>query len=677
MGHLSPALSPTSWRRGGKRRWGGVRLWSVWTARRFGNLRYGGVGGRGSARRVRGLLGTWRLLRLALRAQPRSGGKLFGGEEALLFGNLEDLGEGLFDLAGGLGIDAVAAAGFDAEVVVPGILVGAHQGEEIGVLACLEEFAGLGDVFILAAEALEEVAAADEGGAKGGGTDAIAAGGLDQHTGIARVHGQALHLAADGSEFVGGSIEGAEDAEELLGAFDGGRVGFIEPVEFGGLANVERVEEENDLGEIAALDFGCVALGAVEVAALGPKAVASARGGAAGAAFALIGGGAADLFDQERADAAFGVVSGDAGLAAVHNVTDAVDGDGGFGDIGGDDDFSIRIGGKGEVLVLGLELAVERDEGDAFADVGGSNGGDGGIDLAHAGHEDEDIALGAGVDDSGDDISGLVRDWAFVMAAEVADFDRETLALGDQDGAGGGVRGREVISNGLGVQCGGHDSELEVGAAGLLEIFDEGQGDVAEEIALVEFVKEDDADVGERAVVLEPAEEDALGDKADARAEGGLVVETDLIADFCAEFDLAFPGDAGGDGAGGNTAGLKNDNLARAGEIGVEQHLGNLRGLAGAGGGDEDEAVAGAQGGHDGIVDLPDGKGFLHGGKRLSVVSSGRRRGGTKIQRSTNIQTSRCKVGAGRGVYAVADCGTWHGLRNAGVMSRRITQKWT
>lgn len=100
------------------------------------------------------------------------------------------------------------------------------------------------------------------------------------------------------------------------------------------------MEEENDFGEVAALDFGGVAFFAAEVAAFGPEPVAGSGGGAAGAAFSLVGTGAADRFQLEGADAAFGIVASDAGDTAVDDVADAIDCDAGLGDVGGDDDFS-------------------------------------------------------------------------------------------------------------------------------------------------------------------------------------------------------------------------------------------------------------------------------------------------------------------------------------------------
>ena len=113
-------------------------------------------------------------------------------------GELQDLLEGLLNLAGDLGVNAVTAAGCHVEMVVFGELIGAHQGEKIRFGAGLKQLARLRNVFVIASEAGEQVAPADQGGAKGGGGDAAEAGGLHQHAGIARVHGQTEHLPADG-----------------------------------------------------------------------------------------------------------------------------------------------------------------------------------------------------------------------------------------------------------------------------------------------------------------------------------------------------------------------------------------------------------------------------------------------------------------------------------------------
>ena len=124
------------------------------------------------------------------------------------------------------------------------------------------------------------------------------------------------------------------------------------------------MQQQHHLGQVAALNLGRVALGPVQLAAFGPEPVAGARRGASGAAFALLGGGPADGLEEERADAALGVVARDPRQPAIHHVANAVDGDRGLRDIRGDDHLAQGIRREGEVLLLGRQVAVQGDEGE-------------------------------------------------------------------------------------------------------------------------------------------------------------------------------------------------------------------------------------------------------------------------------------------------------------------------
>jgi len=79
---------------------------------------------------------------------------------------------------------------------------------------------------------------------------------------------------------------------------------------------------------------------------------------------------------------------------------------------------------------------------------------------------------------------------------------------------------------------------------------------------------------------------------------------------------LALAGDAGGEHAGGEAAGLEDDDLALGEEAVIEEYLGDLRGLAGAGGGLENYTVVGLEGGYEGVLKFKDGQVPAgHGGK--------------------------------------------------------------
>ena len=79
------------------------------------------------------------------------------------------------------------------------------------------------------------------------------------------------------------------------------------------------------------------------------------------------------------------------------------------------------------------------------------------------------------------------------------------------------------------------------------------------------LVDDDRVVLGEVAILLGLGEEDAVGHELDQRALAGVVGEADFVADELAEPGVELLGDAGGDGAGGDSAGLGvADEAARA-----------------------------------------------------------------------------------------------------------------
>src|SRR5262245_4701149 len=112
-------------------------------------------------------------------------------------------------------------------------------------------------------------------------------------------------------------------------------------------------------------------------------------------------------------------------------------------------------------------------------------------------------------------------------------------------------------------------------------------------MAFVEFVEDERGDAREFRVLNDLAEENTFGDETDTSLRTGNVFKADLVTDFAAEFAFAFGGDASGKQASGEPAGLKDDDLAIAEQSVVEEHLGNLGGLAGASrGGDDNSSVS-------------------------------------------------------------------------------------
>ena len=95
---------------------------------------------------------------------------------------------------------------------------------------------------------------------------------------------------------------------------------------------------------------------------------------------------------------------------------------------------------------------------------------------------------------------------------KVADGEREDAAFGAKDGTVA-----EVAGDRRGVEGGGHDDDAERGAL-LLQALEQGEGEVALEVALVELVEDDGVDAVEGGIGEQAAGEDAVGDEAEARA---------------------------------------------------------------------------------------------------------------------------------------------------------------
>ncbi len=337
---------------------------------------------------------------------------------------------------------------------------------------------------------------------------------------------------------------------------------------------------------------------------LGPESDAGAWSSAAGAAGALVGGGAADLFDEQGVESAPRIETRDAGEAAVDHRADAVDGERGFGDVGGDDDFRAVVAGDGGVLVAGLQFAVEREEQVTAGFGKVPQGFEGALDLERAGHEHQNIAGIASAGLVGESLGGLVPDGTFIGVAVLFrefDFDGERAAFGG-DGAAGVEVGLQLFC----LERGGHHHQPEIGTMPFLEFQGTGEGDVAVEMPFVEFVEDQGRDPGQQRIVEHLPEQDAFRDEFDAGGGAGDPFEADLVADLASERASHFLGDPAGEQSRGEPAWLQHDHLAVPQQAVPEQDLGDLGGFTGAGGGGQHQAVAGPETIHDGGFDVVD-----------------------------------------------------------------------
>lgn len=316
-----------------------------------------------------------------------------------------------------------------------------------------------------------------------------------------------------------------------------------------------------------------------------------------------------DLGDGEAFGAAAGVVAGYAGEAGVDDEADAGDGEGGFGDVGGEDEFSLG-GGLEDALLVGVGEAAEAGDDFEAAAEAVLEEVHGFADVFFGGEEGEDVAGGAELvlyplGGFGDAFEVGVVAGVFEELVEGGVDDVDGVdAAGDFDDGGVVEGGGEFV----GVDGGGGDDDLEIGSAGA-ELVEVAEEEVDVEGALVGFVDDDGVVVAHEGVGVDLGEEHAVGHEFDAGLFGGLVGEADLGSDFLAELDAELFGDAFGYGEGGDAAGLgAGDLFAGAGVAGVEQHLGDLCGLAGAGFAGEDDGLVRLDCGYNLVAPLGDGE---------------------------------------------------------------------
>ncbi len=166
-----------------------------------------------------------------------------------------------------------------------------------------------------------------------------------------------------------------------------------------------------------------------------------------------------------------------------------------------------------------------------------------------------------------------------------------------------------MAAEALGVDGGGGDDDFQIGAAReeLLEIAEE---EIDVEAALVGFVDDERVVLLEDAIALRLGQQDAIGHDFDASVLAYGVREADFEADFVADVRSQFLRDAGGDGAGGDAAGLGVADQCGDAAIQLEADFGELSGFAGAGFAADDDDLVGRDRVGDFAALLDDGQFF-------------------------------------------------------------------
>src|SRR5437868_1226530 len=142
-----------------------------------------------------------------------------------------------------------------------------------------------------------------------------------EHARVTRMDGEREHPHPERCNSF--RAERSQVNEQLLGAGERLRIGRFEPAERGDVFNPTGLEGENYLRQIKALYLRQFLAGALEMFPFAPEAKAMPGSRASGPPGALVGGSAADLFDEEGVNAAAGIEPRDAGKPAVDHYPDA------------------------------------------------------------------------------------------------------------------------------------------------------------------------------------------------------------------------------------------------------------------------------------------------------------------------------------------------------------------
>jgi hypothetical protein len=108
----------------------------------------------------------------------------------------------------------------------------------------------------------------------------------------------------------------------------------------------------------------------------------------------------------------------------------------------------------------------------------------------------------------------------------------------------------------------------------------------------MELIKHHRTDLSQRAIILKPAQQNALRDKTNASAHARVVIKPNLIPDLRAQLRLTLPSHPRRHRASRHAARLQHHDHLFARDPGIQQHLWHLRRLSRTRGGDQHQAIA-------------------------------------------------------------------------------------
>ena len=188
-----------------------------------------------------------------------------------------------------------------------------------------------------------------------------------RHPGVDRNAGQILSgLGEDGEPVLFLVGHRAKFAQQLQAVADGFIGRGLHEGEPRNVAETQRNHLQDDARQVGAQDFRIGELRARFEVLLGVKPDGDAVGDTSTAARALVRAGLGDGLDGQPLHLRARRVARDARRARVHHVVDAWHSQGGFGDVGGQNDPAARVRAEHAVLFLVGEAAEQWGDLDAF-----------------------------------------------------------------------------------------------------------------------------------------------------------------------------------------------------------------------------------------------------------------------------------------------------------------------
>ncbi len=419
-----------------------------------------------------------------------------------------------------------------------------------------------------------------------------------QQMGDSRVAGQLGHGLPVGIQGAA-RIQGAEPSQQIERLGIGGLWRHVEPAQLL-WRHAPAQQLQGQAGEIGLEDFRRGIGAELFVLALRPQPVAHAGLQAPCAPRTLGGGGTGNALGVEAGHAAGGVEARDARQTGVHHHTHTVDGQAGFGDVGGQHHLALagRRRVDGRTLGVEVQLAMQWAEQNVVApcqDLAQLLGHPANLRLPGQEHQQAAGLVGQrlldGLQHPGfDPLASLERRPPADIHREHATFAAQHRGIAQQAGQA------------LALQRGGHQQHLERRLAGVLRtehgasVERQRQSQIGIQAAFVELVEDHQADAFQRRIVLQTPGENTFGDHLDTGVRPHLAVQADAITHRLPDALAQLAGQTLGSRPRGQATRFEHDD-GLPGQPGcIEQGQGYAGGLASAGRGLQHHFVAFAQG---------------------------------------------------------------------------------